>query len=195
MIRIVLGAAALLAAVLAPSAGSASCEPGGRPGAEDIEFIEVLHHSFPIAREPEFHLTIGRSSRYDPKLGRVASSFAVQLRALGLQPVPRGTYTLDGDPSALLAALASEIERANFFTMHFTPTDRMHLEGPSDFIRVMRCGVRTDLATLPDPFMWLTYSDANGQRFFALIDRLGAIVSAQRWTRIPDATPSPSPSP
>jgi hypothetical protein len=107
----------------------------------------------PIAREPEFRLTIGRRSHYDVNLRQMTYPAYVSLTALGLRPVPRGTYTLDGDPAALLAALASEIERADFFTMHFTTTN-------------------------PQPFVWLTFSDANGRRFFALIDRIGAIVSA-----------------
>jgi hypothetical protein len=195
MIRTTLAAALVAMASATPAAAIASCEPGGAPDAGDITAVFAQHHGFPVSREPEFRLSVSGSPHYDAKLRRMTTELKVQLTALGLRPVPRGVYALDGDPAALLSTLASTIERADFFTLRFTPTDRMYLEGPSDSVAVVRCGVRTIVSTIPEPFEWLNLCDANARRFFALIDRIGEIVSAQRWTRLPDPSPSPSPSP
>lgn len=195
MIRTMVSVALVAMATATPHAVIASCEPGAQPDAGDITAVFAQHHGFPVAREPEFRLSVTGSPHYDLKLRRMLTVMNVQLTALGRRPVPRGVYALDGDPAALLRTLASTIERADFFTLRFTPTDQMYLEGPSDSIAVTRCGVRTIVSTIPEPFEWLNLSDANAQRFFGLIGRIGEIVSAQRWTRLPDPSPSPSPSP
>lgn len=195
MRRFVLAAWLLAALAAIPCAVAASCDPGGRPDARDVVAVRVQHHGFPVAREPEFRLEITQTQRYDMALRRLVPQTAATLRAFRTKPVERGTYVLDGDAAALLLTIAEEIQRAEFFTMRFTPTNQMYLEGPSDYVSVNRCAVHTLLATNPIPFQWVDLSDANAQRFFALVDRLGAIVSRERWTRVADPTPAASPSP
>ena len=152
MIRTIVAAALVGMVIAIPNAVIASCEPGAQPDAGDITAVFAQHHGFPVSREPEFRLSVTSSPHYDPKIRRMLAVVNVQLRALGRRPVPRGVYALDGDPAALLRTLASAIERADFFTLRFTPTDQMYLEGPSDSITVTRCGVRTIVSTIPEPF-------------------------------------------
>ncbi len=192
--RIALVLIVLAAVAIMPATASASCEPGSRLEASDIVGIEVLRDEFPRANGTQYRLDVHENARYDQVVRKLLYITTATLRTNSAQPLPRGSYVLDGDGTALLAKLANEIEREDFFSMRLTPTEQMYIDGPIYSVIVTRCGVRTAITTIPEP-QWLSLGDVNGRRFFALVDRLTQLISRERWIRVPDPMPSPSPAP
>ena len=170
----------------------ASCDSGSVPVALDIRDIRIHRFNFVGAQTPGFELTLRRASEYEH--GRsIAYKPVATLQVLKSMSLLRGAYALDGDAVPFSERIASELTGANVFDMRLSPIDDMCLDGPEDEISVLRCAARFSITTIPTPVEWLNLSDENAKHFFALLDRIGALIAARHWS--PIATPQPEATP
>lgn len=185
----------MLGAIIAvPFRGSAACEMGGRLDTGDVTSVQIRRSTFPLGIGPQYGVSAQRQLRSVGGGTRYIAS--ATLSTYSAQPLPRGPYVLGSsdDAETLLRALADELQRSDFFSMRLTPLNAWPIDVPSESVSVLRCGVRTTLATVGESIPWRR-ADENGKRFVALIDRLSAIVFAQPWMSAPQPSPSPSATP
>jgi hypothetical protein len=111
-------------------------------------------------------------------------------------PVSGGYSGSDG--SRLFASMLDALRKADFYSMRLREAPIPYLDGPSETVAVLRCGVVTAIGTLGtrEIATEADLRDPQTTRFRALVDSLQGFIIAWPWSkerREPTPTPSPSP--
>ncbi len=165
------------AALLIPAPVVASCLPGGVPSYGDVSYVYVRQYSLTGIRYPSFEFEATAARR------KAAPTVSLVAR----RAVPFIGSFVAVDPERTLGDIVAVLERGKYFDMHLTAPFCCYLDGPEDVVTVVRCGVKTSLATITEGGE-ANLDDAQGKAFFRLEDTLRKAIFAEKWT---EPTPAP----
>jgi hypothetical protein len=178
--RIMLARLLVAIAALLPVPVMAECAPGGIPSYRDITYVYVRQYSLVGIRHPYFEFEATAIPQRPGFKGRTEASLNAK------RAVPyRGSFVAVDPQRAFDHALAV-LEQKHFYDMHLTP-GCCYIDGPEDVVTVVRCGVKTSLATISEGGQ-LRLDDAAGKAFFQLEDELLKTIFLEKWTM-----PTPAP--
>jgi hypothetical protein len=168
-------------AVLLPVPVMADCSPGGTPSYRDITYVYVRQYSLVGILHPYFEFEATAIPQNSGFKGRTQAS----LNAKHAVPY-RGSFVAV-DPQRAFDHAVAVLDQEHFYALHLTP-HCCYLDGPEDVVTVVRCGVKTSLATISEGGQ-VRLDDAAGKAFLQLEDDLRKAIFLEKW-----AMPTPAPS-
>jgi hypothetical protein len=167
----------LVAAAAVPHAAVASCLPGTTPAYDDISDVAVAQYEFPVARWPIYTFT----ATYYPGVASRPEHADARLDAKRNVP-KQGKFTA-ADPLRAFRTSVDILRSAGFFRMRLTPVSARYIDGPTDSIAVVACGIEWSLGNLQQGSEF-DLQDDNGRRFQKLEDDLREAIFAFNWLPI-----------
>ena len=169
-------------AVLLPAPVMANCGSGGALTYSDVTYVDVRQYSLVGVLHPYFEFEATAIPQTASFKGRVAASLNAR------RAVPYFGSFVAADPQHAFDDVVGVLERNHFFEMGLTAPYCCYLDGPEDAVTVVRCGVKTTLATVSEGGE-VRLDDAAAKAFFRLEDELRKTIFAEKWT-----LPTPDPA-
>ena len=175
LVRLAAAAGILAASFYSTALAMAACASGTTPSYSDTRYVSVVQFSFPNDGSPNY--------KYEgmdyPADGSAEEKTVVRLTMRQRSPIT-GDYVAS-HPLASFQKMIGILRSASFFDMRLSPAVTRYIDGQSDAVTIVACGIRWSLGTLDQPGE-VALDDANARRFISLENNLRASIFADDWS-------------